>query len=101
MLVEANQVIELLREKPAESENENPSENENENHKNCELKIIEIVKQFQKFINFAFGAVPGQTEFLLSLESLLTFELDKKITKNEKIQLIPDVSFVLITFILI
>lgn len=73
MLLEANHTIKLMKEETFE----------NENPKICETKIIEIVKQFQKFINFAFDAVPGQADFLLSLESLLTLELDQNISERD------------------
>lgn len=36
---------------------------------------MEILKQFQKFINFALQATPTQAEFLLSTEKLLVMEL--------------------------
>lgn len=40
-----------------------------------ERRIRAIVKNFQKFINYALNAVPGQAEFLLSLEQLLMVQM--------------------------
>ena len=76
MLLEANRVIKLLKEQSCEN---------NIDDKVWETKLMEIIKQFQKFINFAFGAMPGQAEFFLSLESLLALELNEKfVEKDEK-----------------
>lgn len=56
-------------------------------HKLWENKLLEVVREFQKFINFAFRAVPGQAEFLLSLESILILETDDKLREP---QIIPE-----------
>ncbi|CAH0555918.1 unnamed protein product [Brassicogethes aeneus] len=45
--------------------------------------IVEILAQFQKFINFALKASPTQAEFLLSLEKLMVFELAQSIEKTK------------------
>lgn len=37
--------------------------------------LLEIIRQFQKFINFALRATPTQAEFLLSVEKMMLFEL--------------------------
>lgn len=37
--------------------------------------LTEVLKQFQKFINFVLRAAPTQAEFLLNLEKLTRFEL--------------------------
>ncbi|CAH1126854.1 unnamed protein product [Ceutorhynchus assimilis] len=46
-----------------------------------EACLLEVIKQFQKFINFALRAAPTQAEFLLSVEKMLVFELTQNITK--------------------
>ncbi|XP_044272256.1 uncharacterized protein LOC123016092 isoform X2 [Tribolium madens] len=38
--------------------------------------LIEILRQFQKFINYALKATPTQGEFLLNINKLIKFELD-------------------------
>ncbi|XP_063922847.1 uncharacterized protein LOC135137188 isoform X1 [Zophobas morio] len=38
--------------------------------------LVEILRQYQKFIYFALKAVPTQAEFLLNIDQLLKFELD-------------------------
>ena len=73
MLSDANRVIGLLK----------VDAFEDESAKICKTKIIDIVKQFQKFINFTFCAVPGQAEFFLSLEKLLMLEVDQKISDQK------------------
>ncbi|XP_015585418.1 uncharacterized protein LOC107263092 [Cephus cinctus] len=77
LLLDLNEVIRSMK---------NEEQNKIDNGPAWEKKVYEIVRQFQKFINFAFGAVPGQAEFLLSLESLLLPELDEKISKREESQ---------------
>lgn len=52
-----------------------------------EQRIRSIVKNFQKFINFALKAVPGQAEFLLSLEHLLVVQMsDALLTETENVE---------------
>lgn len=53
-----------------------------------EKKLVEVVREFQKFINFAFKAVPGQAEFLLCLESILRPETASNESATE--QNLPD-----------
>nr|CAH7731723.1 unnamed protein product [Callosobruchus chinensis] len=45
--------------------------------------ILEIIKQFQKFINFALRAAPTQAEFLLSVEKMMVFELVDAMMKSK------------------
>lgn len=47
-----------------------------------ETCILEILKQFQKFINFVLKSAPTQAEFLLSVEKLMVFELTNNILKS-------------------
>lgn len=44
-----------------------------------ETCILEIIKQYQKFINFVLKSAPTQAEFLLSIEKLMVFELTDNI----------------------
>lgn len=37
--------------------------------------VVEILRQFQKFINFALRSSPTQAEFLLSVEKMMVYEL--------------------------
>lgn len=46
--------------------------------------ILEILRQFQKFINFALRASPTQAEFLLSVEKMMLLELAQAVTKTDK-----------------
>ncbi|CAH1966680.1 unnamed protein product [Acanthoscelides obtectus] len=48
-----------------------------------ETCILEIIKQFQKFINFALRAAPTQAEFLLSVEKMMVFELVDAMLKSK------------------
>ncbi|RZC32927.1 golgin subfamily A member 4-like [Asbolus verrucosus] len=49
--------------------------------------LIEILRQFQKFIYFALKASPTQGEFLLNIDKLIKFELDDYcLDKNKKIK---------------
>lgn len=41
-----------------------------------EFYLIQILKQFQKFINFVLKATPTQAEFLLNIEKITKTELD-------------------------
>ncbi|KAJ8920277.1 hypothetical protein NQ315_011938 [Exocentrus adspersus] len=54
-----------------------------------EACILEIIKQFQKFINFALRAAPTQAEFLLSVEKMMVFELTNTIMKSDYDHLKP------------
>ncbi|XP_050304906.1 uncharacterized protein LOC126742308 [Anthonomus grandis grandis] len=45
-----------------------------------EICLLEVIKQFQKFINFAFKSAPTQAEFLLSVEKMMVFELAKEVS---------------------
>lgn len=45
--------------------------------------VLEILRQFQKFINFALRATPTQAEFLLNVEKMMLFELTKAIVKDQ------------------
>ncbi|XP_046466092.1 uncharacterized protein [Neodiprion pinetum] len=73
MVIEANDILQLMKTETAAKAT---------NDKLWENKLIEVVREFQKFINFALRAVPGQAEFLLSLESLLILEADDKLRKQ-------------------
>lgn len=60
----------------------------NESKKEVNLReqcILEILKQFQKFVYFALRAVPTQAEFLLSIEKLMIFELTDHLLKIEQV----------------
>lgn len=61
----------------------------NEISSNKEL-IKDVMKQFQKFINFALKEKPGQAEFFLSLQKLLE-NVQKKKQQPQKIK--PQVNF--------
>lgn len=57
-----------------------------EKRKHLEVReacILEILRQFQKFINFALRASPTQAEFLLSVEKMMLFELTTAINDAE------------------
>ncbi|KAL1491541.1 hypothetical protein ABEB36_012123 [Hypothenemus hampei] len=43
--------------------------------------LKEVIKHFQKFINFALKSAPTQAEFLLSIEKMMVFELTSQVTK--------------------
>ncbi|XP_048506265.1 uncharacterized protein LOC105688533 [Athalia rosae] len=76
LLKKANAVISLMK-------NENGSKFEKTSEdRSLRVKLIKIVGEFQKFINLALKAIPGQAEFLLSLESLLRAETDDKLKEN-------------------
>ncbi|KAJ8946921.1 hypothetical protein NQ314_008720, partial [Rhamnusium bicolor] len=47
-----------------------------------ETCLLEIIRQFQKFINFALRASPTQAEFLLSVEKMMIFELADAVLKS-------------------
>lgn len=58
-----------------------------EKEKNSQIReqcIVEVLKQFQKFINFALRATPTQAEFLLSVEKMMLFELAQSISGDNK-----------------
>ena len=44
--------------------------------------VLAILKQFQKFINFALKATPTQAEFLLDIKKMMTFEFVKEILRR-------------------
>ncbi|XP_060533449.1 cilia- and flagella-associated protein 45-like [Cylas formicarius] len=44
-----------------------------------DASLLEILKQFQKFINFALKSAPKQSEFLLSVEKMVNFSSFKDI----------------------
>ncbi|XP_018573237.1 uncharacterized protein LOC108912488 [Anoplophora glabripennis] len=54
-----------------------------------ETCLLEIIRQFQKFINFALRAAPTQAEFLLSIEKMMAFELTKTVLKSNYSRLRP------------
>lgn len=57
-----------------------------EEHKRLEIReqcVLEILRQFQKFINFALRASPTQAEFLLSVERMMLFELTSAVINTE------------------
>ncbi|XP_030761525.1 uncharacterized protein LOC115886491 [Sitophilus oryzae] len=45
--------------------------------------LLEIIRHFQKFINFALRSAPTQAEFLLSVEKMLVFELTDAVAKTD------------------
>lgn len=54
-----------------------------------EACLLEIIRQFQKFINFALRAAPTQAEFLLSIEKMMAFELTNTVLKSNYSHLKP------------
>lgn len=57
-----------------------------ENHSKLHVReacLRELIRQYQKFINFALRSVPTQAEFLLSLEQLLLYELTETINMKK------------------
>lgn len=46
--------------------------------------MVEVLRQFQKFINFALRATPTQAEFLLNVEKMMLFELTQSISGDNK-----------------
>lgn len=46
-----------------------------------EKALLEIIKEFQKFINFALKSIPKQAEYLLCAEKLMVFELADALSK--------------------
>ncbi|XP_050499125.1 uncharacterized protein LOC126879855 isoform X2 [Diabrotica virgifera virgifera] len=50
-----------------------------------ETCVLEILKQYQKFISFALRAAPTQAEFLLCIEKLMAFELTESQSKLKRI----------------
>ncbi|XP_076266129.1 uncharacterized protein LOC143199892 [Rhynchophorus ferrugineus] len=51
--------------------------------------LLEITRQFQKFVNFALRASPTQAEFLLSVEKMLVYELTDTVAKTDVSRLKP------------
>lgn len=54
-----------------------------EAEKNSQIReqcVIEVLKQFQKFINFALKSTPTQAEFLLNVEKIMLFELTQTLS---------------------
>lgn len=49
-----------------------------------ECCLLGVIKQFQKFINYALRAVPTQAEFLLSVEKMMTLEITQALLKSPK-----------------
>lgn len=45
-----------------------------------EYYLIEILRQFQKFINFVLKATPTQAEFLLNIERITRLELNDAVS---------------------
>lgn len=45
--------------------------------------VLEIIRQYQKFIYFALKATPTQAEFLLSIEKMMMFELTQKLISTD------------------
>ncbi|XP_072380121.1 uncharacterized protein [Diabrotica undecimpunctata] len=50
-----------------------------------ETCVLEILKQYQKFISFALRAAPTQAEFLLCIDKLMVFELTDSQSKLKRI----------------
>ncbi|XP_045473145.1 uncharacterized protein LOC123679743 isoform X1 [Harmonia axyridis] len=48
-----------------------------------EKALLEMIREFQKFINFALKSVPKQAEYLLCAEKLMVFELTEALAKVE------------------
>ncbi|KAL3268744.1 hypothetical protein HHI36_007846 [Cryptolaemus montrouzieri] len=46
-----------------------------------EKALLEVIKEFQKFINFALKSVPKQAEYLLCAEKLMVFDLTEALSK--------------------
>ncbi|XP_043251054.1 uncharacterized protein LOC122396583 [Colletes gigas] len=71
LIARLNNVITAMREEIIECHVEK---------KSLEEQICDVTRQFQKFINFVFNAVPGQAEYLLPLElqGLVVSDKDKK-----------------------
>lgn len=55
-----------------------------------EFYLLQVLKQFQKFINFVLGAAPTQAEFLLNIEHMMSFEIkeasERAAAKAETVQ---------------
>lgn len=80
--------IEELREKLTETEitirkQEIESQEKQKRLEVREQCVLEILRQFQKFINFALRASPTQAEFLLSVEQMMLFELTSAVLEAE------------------
>lgn len=48
-----------------------------------ETCILEIIKQYQKFINFVLRSAPTQAEFMLSIEKMMIFELTDHLLNSD------------------
>lgn len=48
-----------------------------------EVCYLEVIKQYQKFINFALRSAPTQAQFLLSIQKLMSFELSEILPKEK------------------
>ncbi|GJQ75925.1 hypothetical protein Trydic_g17984 [Trypoxylus dichotomus] len=46
--------------------------------------VLEILKQFQKFINYALRATPTQAEFLLDVRKMMLFEITQSLKEKRK-----------------
>lgn len=52
-------------------------------HKKLKIReyyLIQILKQFQKFINFVLKSTPTQAEFMLNIEKIARAELDASVS---------------------
>lgn len=47
-------------------------------------KITTLTKEFQKFINFALNTLPDHADFLLPLDLLSTYSINKKDSKQKQ-----------------
>lgn len=74
-----------------EEEIERLTEETEQKDKQLEIRekcLLEILKQFQKFINYALRATPTQAEFLLNVRKMMLFEITQAIVQQEK-HLVP------------
>lgn len=89
--IEERMKLEIAQLETANEKRQTEIQNLVEETKNLKTKLIlreefltEILKQFQKFINFALRATPTQAEFLLNVKKMMLFELTNTLENLSK-----------------
>lgn len=72
LIAKQNNIIKTMKEKVTEYHDKNIMLQE---------RVIAITKEYQKFINFAFDAMPEHADFLLPLD---LFSINRKYNKQEE-----------------
>lgn len=75
----------IIKEKDAQilklTEEKNTKQRQLDVREKC---VLEILKQFQKFINYALRATPAQAEFLLDVRKMMLFEITQALADRAK-----------------